>query len=221
MKKILIGILLILVALGIILNAVDVPLGFISSLAIGDAILCVALLFLMASLILDRAWFFVPVPLMLIFFFLEDNIAAWLGKSEPNLVSNWLVLGCTILIGIGLSMILGGHHKHTRKRDTVSLGDKSNYIDCATFKKSWQVLNFGNLDIYFENPDAYKGNGILHVNCRVGNMEIHVPNGWHIVTDIKTSLGNTEVPKVNFPDGPLLTIEGRNHLGNIEISYRV
>lgn len=236
MKKVIFGILLLAAAVFIILSACGVEISVISGLSLAELVLTALLLALTVCITIDRAWEVIPYPLMIVFFFLEDNIGNWLGKPE-NFVNNWLIFLCAVIASIGISLIAAPIRKKRRKKNRlkhkvyvsssagqsndngVKMGSETKYIDCTTFEHYYYKVKMGEGILYFENIESYTGGGSLNVDCKMGNMKIFVPNGWHIKTDINNRIGNVSLPNFIFRDGPELMISGECMLGEIEIDY--
>lgn len=228
MKKLFWGIILILAAALIILSCAGINLGFIGILPITDILLSAVLLAIGVNAICEKNYWLTPYPLALIFFLFEKEIAIYCGKADTNIISNWLVLLCAVIFSVGISLIFSGfgHRKHrvfnfklNDKGHGAPLGAETKYIDAGALDNFWYKVNMGSGELFFTNTENYKGGGTLNVECNMGNLEINVPSGWHLLTDIETSLGNTEIPGIGTPDGPQITVKGRNHMGNLEIHF--
>lgn len=220
------GIGLLLLAVVLILNALGIPAP-LSEVAGGITLLQVALgLFLIcfafARLVkghLAEIFF----PLSLVFMLFEKNIATLAGREDPNIINNWLLLGCVVLISIGLSLLFPKRdkdsHFHVLYNDSQGKrgGSSTRYIDCADFKQSHVENNLGSYTVHFENTEAYRGGGILHIENNLGAVTVHVPSSWRVDVQIDNSLGSVAMPKPQNTDGPLLVIMGENNLGKISI----
>jgi hypothetical protein len=180
------------------------------------------------------------IPLALIFMLLEKNIATVLGLSDPNIINNWLLLGCAVLLQIGFSILFShwkvkinfeenteyeiegdGIHasskskaKHTKSRFTSSV----RYIDGETFGTEWVEGNMASTVIRFENAEKYTGGGTLHLENNLGSMVVELPAIWRFDVDIVNSLGSVVCPsEKGDPTSPLVVIRGENNLGSIHI----
>ena len=216
MKKIIFGLLLVLAAVCILLSALGVEIGVVGTLSYVEILLTAILIGFAVLSLTNHSWMLFPFFPMLIFFFLEDNIAEWLGRGGENLISNWLVFGCVCIISVGIGFISSAVRKRkyfavtsNAKRDRVSCGSESRYIDCATFSKFEYSVKMGDGHIYFKNSESYTGDGILEIHCSMGNLAVHVPTGWNIDCDVSTNLGALSLPNINYPDGPKLKITGK------------
>lgn len=222
MKKIFYGLLLVAAAVLIILSSIGVPLGFIGSVPVVDIVLSVILFIALISTLLHGIYWLAPFPVGGIFMLLEREIAEAAGLEDENIISNWVVLLCAILLAAGIGLITSRikHLSFVKDRSrSVSLSSQTKYIDCSNFSSCKYSVYLGSGNIYFTNTDKYKGDGVLNVSCELGNMEIHVPSEWKLDTDIETTLGNTEVAEGGNPDGPTLTIRGKCNKANLEITF--
>lgn len=173
--------------------------------------------------------------LSILFMILESNIAFLLGRSDSNLINNWLLLFYTLLICIGLWLILpkriGRWHisdkGHIFSRGAVSedynghhennFGSRAVYIDAATFTERYLENNFGQMVVKFENPEAYVGNGLLHVENNFGTVEIRVPANWNLNCQMDHSFAGVDNRFGKGGNGPSLMISGETNFGHVTI----
>lgn len=165
------------------------------------------------------------VPLAFIFMLFEKNVATICGLEDSNIINNWLLFGCGILLWIGFTILFSGAKKrsieiktHGGNKSSSNISSSVKYIDASSFKEEWVENNLGGLSVYFENADKYEGGATLYVENSLGATVINVPSGWRYDETIENSLGC-----INFtngkggPNGPLLIIKGENNLGSISI----
>ena len=220
------GIGLIALAVVLILNAIGVPAP-LSEVAGGitllQVVLGIFLIFFTFARVFRGKLAEIFFSLSLLFMLFERNIAVLMGREDPNLINNWLLLGCVCLISIGTSLLL----PKKKDKNTVIIehgdpqskkgGNSTRYIDCANFDKSYVENNLGSTTVHFANTDAYRGGGILHIENDLGAVTVYVPSAWRVDVQIDNSLGVVEVPKPQSTDGPLLVIMGENNLGKTSI----
>ena len=225
-SKIYWGIVFIAAAVFIILSCIGVNLGFIGTLPVTDIVLSLIILSITVVAAVNLDLFAIPFGLAVIFMLFESEIATYLGREDPNIISNWLLLGCALLIAIGLSLLVNPikskHFRHFRsawRGKNIKFGSETKYIDCTDFTEYTYSVKMGDGNLFFENIENYKGNGVLNVECRMGDLNIHVPRTWHIVTNIETSMGDVDSDGCGTLEGPLLTIKGICKMGDIDISY--
>lgn len=230
MKKVMMGVLLLVTVACIILSALGVSISAISGFSVLDIMLSVILLGMVVTSVMKGHYELIPFPFMIMFFFLEDDIARLIGRSNENILNNWLVFGCAILTSIAIEMIFSPVKKKRRHNkgssfaiggdDGVKFGSQTKYIDCNAFKYYYYKVRMGDSSIYFTNAEQYEGDGELCIDCSLGNIEVHVPQNWNIDCNIHASMANVESPDpIGCQDAPTLRITGEAKMGNVEIIY--
>lgn len=169
-----------------------------------------------------------------LFLCIESNIAYVCGVESGNLINNWQLLLCTLLICIGLSLLLpkrwkkkwniganNGNGDHTTVNrngyQENNLTSRTMYIDCANFTDQYVENNLGATVIRFENADAYIGGGLLRIENNLGSTTIHVPAQWKLDCQIENNLGSVQNHAKVGGNGPSLMITGENNLGSVTI----
>ena len=100
------------------------------------------------------------------------------------------------------------------------IGDISRYIDCRDFKRAEFGKMVGQVNIYFDNTDAYEGNGELRFDKLVGEVSIYVPAEWKIRTYTTGFLGEVEVEPSNKEGDKILYIRSHKSVGQINVIRR-
>lgn len=228
MKKTIWGILILAAAVCILLGSLGVNLGLIGELPTFTVVVLAVALAIVVCLAVDREWAIIPFPVAVAFLLVEDEIASLIGREGEDLIGFWAVLGCAVLMSIGLSLVTvpakARRNEKNAEKSGVGAGSKvfgsdSRYIDCRNFREFSYDVKMADGELYFLHPEEYAGNGVLVVSCKMGNLSIHVPAGWNIQNDIDCSLGAVSMPEAGNPGGPSLRITGECHLGNIDITY--
>lgn len=212
-KKLIYGLLLIVAAVLIILVSLDLPFGFIVSVPVVDIVLSLLIMILCINSMVRKHYWIAPIYLAVIFMLFEREIAEYFGLENGNIVSNWAVLLCAFLLAVGIKLITSS----ISNESAVTLSSRTKYINCDKFNKENIKVLFGSSEVYFENIESYKGEGVLDVECNMGSLKIHVPSSWSLVTDIETILGNIEVMPGDANSGPLVTIKGVCNKSNVKI----
>lgn len=211
------AVLLIVDALGI-LSPISSIVGEISLIRVVTAI---GLFYYICTRLVKRRYGSIFIPLAFIFMLFEKNISFICGLESENIISNWLLLLCSVLLSIGVGMIFGNFKlvfNENGEHERIAIGNSVNYIDSSDFDYEKRIENnLGACNICFENPGRYQGQGTLYVENNLGNMNIYVPISWRTEIDIETNLGRTYQSKSGNPDGPKLRIIGENNLGNINV----
>lgn len=228
------GVGFILLALIFILDAVGVMIPFMS--AVGEiSILSAVLGLLVMSYAVSRLIMgkvsHIFVPLAALFIIFEKNIAFLCGRENPDLINNWLVLGCAILLSIGFRILFPntGNHRIFNTKVTVNqpsgshltsnLSSKVAYIDASDFQRETAKNELGSLTVNFSNADLYQGGGELYVRNDLGSVEINVPSSWQFTHNIENNLGTVNAARQDSNStGPMLIIKGENNIGSISIN---
>ena len=225
-KSVIWGISLLLVAAALILENLGI-LTVLSDFAGGISlpILLLAMIFLCIGVINCRrhpqniVWY-----LTWLFLLFENNIAYLCGRDDPNLINNWVVLFCALLVYIALHLLFGNHHCNWiwqwNGRDKLINGSNTVYIDCDSFEHKYVENNLGATDIYFTNVEQYAGGGTLKVENNLGQTNISVPAAWSLSMDNENNLGHIDAPSTTgTPGGPILHLNIENNLGHVCIRF--
>ena len=226
-KRALFAIAIILAAVSLLTDAIlgAVGVSFFEGFSIGKCFLGVIL----ASVLLNGLFrlgagrFFMSAAFLFMLF--EKEIAHYAGMKSENILSNRLVFFCAILLSVGFGILLSRFRRKREYRKVFKNGAKvvnnhqfSNTVRYAdsTCPEHFYENKMGNLEVYFDNVDQYKGNAKVHVVNRMGRIALHVPSNWHIDCNITNHMGHVYTQKGD-PDGKSIYITGSNHMGQIEI----
>ena len=224
-RKIITGIVILLLAIGILLDAFGVlaplkeKIGDISLFAL---LVAVGLVLYAFSRLLKGKIADIFVPLALAFMVLEENIAVLLQRADTNLINNWLLLGCAILMQIGVAMLFSGSSFHVviNKDGKSNFSNSIQYVNGADFIHEEFENSLGSLVIRFENAEQYQGGGVLVVENDLGSCIIEVPSIWRVKADVDNSLGVVRIPEQHASaEAPLLMIKCENSLGSVTVKY--
>ena len=214
------GILLIVAAVLMIVDALGILapiLGAFGEISLFRVVLGLGLLYYIVSRLVKGKIGSIFIPLSFIFMLFERNIAFACGLENENIISNWLLFFCALIITIGFNMILGNFRLTVD--DHGNFGRSVMYIDSSDFTYGKKIENnFGSYNVIFENPDTYQGNGVLNIENNFGQMNISVPAQWHTKTDIENNFAHTTSTGSGDPNGPELLITGENNFGHISIT---
>lgn len=157
-------------------------------------------------------------PLSFIFMLLEEEIAGLCGLENTNILSNWLVLLCALLLTIGTGILCSKFHKASNgKKGHKIMGQSTRYIDCSDFTYQEIENDMGSCEIFFENIENYPGNGTLRIENNMASTIIHVPASWHIVENIANDMGSVKLSSTGNPTGKSINITGENDMGSVII----
>jgi hypothetical protein len=215
---------LLLDAFGVITPFLDV-VGGISAIQIVGALLLISFII---SRIIKLKFAEIFVPLALIFMIFEKNIAFYLGLESDNIINNGLLIGCAILLAIGVGILTPKRKREKVFRFKSSSGSKhyereggsaTTYFDCKDFVQENICNRLGETVVHFENEEEYTGGGVLNVDNKLGETVIYVSSRWNVRVNVVNHLGATEQVGHGDKDGPTLTINGNNALGEVLIKF--
>ncbi len=218
-KNIVWGLGLILIAVLLVLSATDlIPAfsTFAGEIAWEIALICfVLLLYAIAKLAKGKIGG-IFLPLAFIFMLLEKNIAALCGLAESNIINNWLLLLCAVLLKIGFSLIFKKKNKKKKQEHTFSSAVV--YVDLAKNESRQFSNQLGELTIRFENTGHYEGKTTIYIDNKLGETVIEVPSNLYYICNIKNKLGDLSLQK-NAADAsaPTIILEGENKLGEVTV----
>lgn len=92
------------------------------------------------------------------------------------------------------------------------------YISCTEFENETVTCEKSVCDVYFTNINDYKGDATLQINNTKGNVKIHIPNGWKVVSSVSNDKG-VDICKCTGGNGPTLNVTGTVHKGVLIIEY--
>ena len=230
--KIFWGIGLILAAAVLLLDAFGVITPFLDVVGGISAAQVICGLFLIAfvvSRIIKLKFHEIFIPLALLFMLFEDNIAFMLGLEDDNIIGNWLLFWCAVLLSIGVSILTPKRRKTVKaykfkrsggtKHSDREGGSATIYFDCKDFVEENISNRLGETVVHFENEDEYTGGGVLNVDNKLGETVIYVSSRWNVRINVVSHLGETEQVGHGDKDGPTLTINGNNALGEVLIKF--
>lgn len=205
-----------------ILGAMGVP--FFEEISLGKCFLGVVLAasFLNGLFNLYAGRFFLSAAFLFMLF--EGEIAKYAGMKGDNILSNWLVFFCAVLLAIGFSMLLSRFRERKKHRHFIKYGAKHlhnrlestiRYAD-STVSKHMFENHMGNLDVFFDNVDRYEGGTEVLVTNHMGRVVIHVPSEWCIECSVKNHTGQVTAKRGN-PEGLKIYITGTNHMGQVVV----
>jgi len=195
------GVSLIIIALLLIFNAIGVQVGFLD---IGGL---PVLRIILGGLCLASAVFAITrgniwqifFPLGFIALLFEGEIAKLCNAPTEDIYSVWLVLGVSLLLTIGTSLLGFSNGKievgtkcDVGEKDRIGKNNLSSavkYIDCTDFGIKDVGNNLGAMSVYFENPEKYTGDGILCIGNNLGSTTVFLPERWKADVKVDHNLG--------------------------------
>ena len=243
--KLFFGLGFILLALVVLLDAfhvLDPMKSAVGDISIIKLLLAVMFLGYAVSQACKRKIEQIFIPLAVAFLLLEENFGALAKPPVDDLVSNWLIIGCAVLLHIGFSVLFsdGGFtvtvhgeqgEEHTEEEYDTVAGKRTRhssatltstvfYIDADTFGTEYVESNLSSTVIRFDNPEKYMGGGELHIENNLGSLVVEIPKEWRFEADIDKFLGSVKIPRENRDlTAPLIRLSIENHLGSVSIQY--
>jgi len=225
-RSFILGITLLLIAAALILESLGLLTfltTFAGGLSVPRIILCTIVICIAVVSIRRSKTHFIWY-LAILFMLLESNIAHLCGRTDPNLINNWLLLLCTLLIDIALHLLFG-NHKITFKQNShisghIGIGKNTVYIDCSDFHHKHIENDLGSTAVYFTNIESYQGGAHLLIENNLGQTTVSIPASWSLSLETENNLGHIDNPQNGGdPNGPTLYIDAENNLGRIEIRF--
>ena len=249
-KDVILGLLLIFAAVLLILRSTDVALPLLGGLSIIKLTGAVVVLTFIIFRLIDKKLTLILQALTILYGIFIEEIALLAGVEEGALPSFWIVFLCSIIIEAGIKLIFKRKKKFhfgdfdfsftsdddddddDEDEDDKYIGDKgvsynghkvgevSRYIDCRDFKCAEFGKMVGQVNIYFDNTDAYEGGGELIFKKMVGEVSIYVPADWKIRVYRAGFLGEVEVEPSDCEKDKILYIKSTNTVGQINVYRR-
>ena len=245
-KDVILGLLLIFAAALLILRSTDVALPLLGGLSIIKIAGAVVVLTFIIFRLIDKKLSFILQALTILYGIFLEEIALAAGIKESSLPSFWIVFLCSIIIEIGIKLIFkrkkefnfgnfdfsftnddddDGDDENYISNEGIShnghkVGEISRYIDCRDFKRAEFGKLVGQVNIYFDNTDAYEGGGELVFGQLVGEVNVYVPAQWKIRTFTTGFLGEVDVEPSDCEGDKILYIKGSRTVGQINVHRR-
>ena len=244
-KDIILGLLLIFAAALLILRSTDVALPLLGGLSIIKIAGAVVVLTFIIFRLIDKKLSFILQALTILYGIFIEEIALAAGIKESALPSFWIVFLCSIIIEIGIKLIFKKKNKvnfgnfdfsftndddddddeNYISNEGIShnghkVGEVSRYIDCRDFKRAEFGKLVGQVNIYFDNTDAYEGGGELVFGQLVGEVNVYVPAQWKIRIFTTGFLGEVDVEPSDSEGDKILYIKGSRTVGQINVRRR-
>ena len=205
------GLILILAAAALILDGAGISfgMGFTALHVVGGILL---LAWLGTELFRGKIWniFF---PLAFLFMLFEGFLAGLLGREDPNLISNWIVLLAALLLTIGSRLLF------RREKKGIAMGDRALYLDGGELEDVRISENLGKVNVYIVNPERYEGEGRITVQENLGQVVIHLPEDWFVKSEVRETIGAVNVPTQTWNGGKVIVLSVRENIGEIRVIF--
>jgi predicted membrane protein len=238
-KNIFWGILFILIAVALILNALNVNFGIPDNIPTWKIILSAAFLMGGISEMSKKHYEAIFIPLTVIVMLFEKEIATLLNIEGGDIASTGVFILIAILLTVGTSLIFkhAGFTFTVKSKDgeeIVYTGEEAKqkfreiknsvstiYIDCAEPIDKELEFNMGRVEIFFTNTELYDGNGKINIDCNMTKTTVHVPADWVVDCNMENNLGSIKMSANSSASEQRKTIKftGENNLGKIEFIH--
>lgn len=160
---------------------------------------------------------FLPLALLAILF--ESDIARLIGSESSDIYNNWLVAGAAVLLTISVKLLFRNRGVSKGKEKKYRFSSNVCYIDFTSSANQSVNNRLGETNIYCQNVDSADGSEFtLKVDNKMGQMNVHVPYGCRVITDIANSMGEVnDNTNGGFANGKTVRIIGRNKMGELDI----
>lgn len=227
LSKIFWGLGFILLAVFLLLNALGVMtpvLNVIGGVSVLQMILGLFLVLFIISMVIRLRFASVIIALSFLFMVFEKNVAFVLGMDDENIINNWLLFGCALLVSIGISILTPKSLKFRAKDGAGKakqnhMGAHAMYVDCEDFVEKMIYNKLGEYTVHFENTDRFTSGAVLNVYNRLGEVIIYVPSEWNVNENIDSKFGDISYSGKGDENGPTLVLNGSNDLGGISIKF--
>ena len=206
------GLVLVIAAVALVLDGLGVNMGL--GLTAFHYIFGAICLGWIIKEIIDLKFHRIFFPLAFMFFIFEGAIAGWMGRTDPNIISNWTVLLAALLLTLGVKAISGKNGSSGKK-----IGNNTYYFDANDKDKCIVTENLGNVQVHFINKEQYDGLGVVTVRENIGNVTLHIPSEWNVLTEAKENLGKVNIPSRETLGEKSITISIRENLGQINVVF--
>lgn len=216
MRKSILGILLILLALLILFQALFVPALIDGWTLLG---LSFTAIWFLGSL-LSAA--FTSSFLGLAFFLIILN-SQWHFLNLPNAT----ICLIAFLVGLGLDILFRGR-KAWRFRWRSQINNSYSYqphtshtvhIRDDNFISDGAEVSFGQKIVYLDEAVILGDIASFEVNVSFANMVLYIPRDWSLVSKVSTSLGAVTLPSQHSQGNKTLELTGRVAFGSLEVIY--
>lgn len=226
-KNIVWGIILVLIAVGLIANKMGAEMPkMLAGLSIAQILLGIAFLGILVDALAERSFggIFFSVAFLGIVFARQLEI--------QNLVP-WTLLLAALLLTIAFDMIFpkkskGGHDKHMVSGEAsgeyiyemTRLGGVTKYIRSDNFKGGEFVARFAGMELYFDKVQVPEGKATIEIQSSFAGVELYVPKEWKIINNMSSMAGAVDesgAPWTGDEDVEI-TLVGSNKFGGVEIT---
>ncbi|MBE6574502.1 MAG: hypothetical protein E7652_08965 [Ruminococcaceae bacterium] len=208
------GVVLVVIALLLILNAFEVTLGIPEDIPVWRITAGILLVALAVHSAIKRRIFPTVFPLMFTVMLFEKEIALLCNIESGNIASFWTFLLIAFLLSLGLTLLIPKKIKLK-----APMGKQTRYIDCHGTINEMISNNMSACEVFFSNTESYNGNGHIFIDNNMGSLILNVPKDWYVTNDITNAMGSIKIPENDTGSFKRLDLSGENNMGSIIIKY--
>lgn len=237
-NSIITGLLLILFATMLMLNKMGILTAFPPvKLMLKVVLIAILIYFIIVNGFGKRSFWGVTVPLGIIACLFSDLLGI-------SMVSPFIIILVSVLIGIGLSLVFGkqSNVKHdfsgkstyfgasgTKEYSDVdgtfsienSFADRTAYISVNDLRYGEIENGLGSLTVYLNGTTLDSEGATIDIDNGLGRLQLYVPKEFRVVQNIDNGLGsvNTHGTSSTDANSPLLKLDIDNGLGTVDIYF--
>lgn len=120
---------------------------------------------------------------------------------------------------LGAEYINNGANNHVDC--SSSFGSSVKYIRMESLSSASLKSSFGELDAFFDGSRIPMGRAEINVDCKFGEIEIHIPRDWRINNQVHAAFGsvNEVTPAMPVEGSPEVVITGSVAFGEVAIYH--
>lgn len=218
------GIMMLLLAGGLILSALGVGFPLPADISVGQIVLGLLCLLWAVRMCTDRRLTELPLPIMGLVMVFEGELAMALNIESGDIAPWWLFVLVAVLLTWGLKLLFPRHSRGWKGKMKSGLHKKTlgasavRYFDCAAPFEEYIENNLGTCTVYFTNTELYVGGSTLRIENNLGALIINVPSDWCVSVSTENNLGSIKTDAdLERQGSKLLFIVGENNLGSVVI----
>lgn len=210
-RNVISGILLIVLAVGLILwklNVFNLPIAIAGIPTWGLIVSAIMLVIIIHSLIdLSFGGIFIPLAVIAIIFDEPLGITA---------ITPWVVLIAAVLLTVAFEQLFSRHRRVRRfcrergnfgreRFASESFADEDGHIShsmkfgsATKYVRNQDLISadlsaqFGELSVFFDGAQAVNGHVDIHASVSFGEMDLYIPKDWHVDNRVSVALGNCD-----------------------------
>lgn len=173
-------------------------------------------------------------------------VIIWREQLGIGNLSIWTLLGITLLVSIGVSLLLRPFTKRHKPHVSFAfsregavaadadatdadaditinthMSSTTRYVRATNFQSADIQVNLGTVKVFFDQATITDGPARININGNIGEVELYLPRNWQVDNQLSTFIG-----EINFSekhrenaDGPIVILSGNLHIGDVDVHY--